>query len=64
VLPNGKRFAVNFGDGIGRERYEREHKASEDGVWVEGDFIKFDITRLVYDPKDLYKEQWLRTIDV
>jgi len=42
---------------VGRERYGNPNRASGDGIWIDGKFRKMDITRLVFDQEDYYKEQ-------
>ena len=40
-LPDGRRFGLNFGDGIGVQR-EKNDKAMEDFVTIEGKYYKLD----------------------
>ena len=62
ILPDGRRFAANFGDGIARELNDRKYSASEDCLWVDGKHFKLDTTRLVYDQNDFMAPKRLYTI--
>ena len=60
-LPDGRRFGLNFGDGIGVNR-EKNDKAMEDFVIIEGKHYKLDQTESCFDNYNFKKEHAFQTV--
>jgi hypothetical protein len=61
VLPDGRRFGINLGDGIGSE-FNSYDKSTEDFILLDGKHFKLDITEMEYSKEDYMKPKLLKTI--
>ena len=61
-LPDGRRFGLNLGDGIGVERATND-KAMEDFVVIDGKHFKLDQTNASFNEEDLLQVHTFKTTE-